>query len=490
MNTFTRELQKILDLVVSLLTDGIARIASPSLILSDEPTASTDGKAHIVMPRTFLGKDITEQIVCAIGLLAHEFGHWLQPLAEINEIEKQTELDHDIVNILLDIQLEENIVRIMPLFKHNLEQLRSAIGKAHKKDYVQKQKQSQTFLEAALYTLLYGRFCDDITVSFKFSKINISALQKFAKLHSLVCDASIFTMLKSSDLPEKIREIAANYPELCNQNRNSGEGLLNPTDIISSTNMEALARLINSLVSVYEGAGDCESSVAMLHGHEAPCPEVLAVSRSIQKRWEVPRASGSIMGPGRMNRLAAVRGDPIPFEVASPKGRSYPETKVVLVADHSGSMEGARWSETLKAAQAVTIAIRNTGGDVRGAIFEGGLVYARDFDSGIFFSSAIGSRSMHLADGNLTSFGWLPLVWQIFPQHRIVLLTDGNGFYPPVVPQACRRRTSAILLQVGPAGERRRVEDTVQRFAERFVHVNRLEEIASAWAVVIPRLAQ
>ncbi len=61
MNTFTRELQKILDLVVSLLTDGIARIASPSLILSDEPTASTDGKAHIVMPRTFLGKDIINE---------------------------------------------------------------------------------------------------------------------------------------------------------------------------------------------------------------------------------------------------------------------------------------------------------------------------------------------------------------------------------------------------------------------------------------------
>jgi hypothetical protein len=490
MNTFTRELQKILDLVVSLLTDGVARVASPSLILSDEPTASTDGKVHIVMPRTFLGKDITEQLVCAIGLLAHEFGHWLQPLAKIDEIEKQTGLDHDIVNILLDIQLEENVAHIMPLFKHNLEQLRSAIGKAHKKDYEQKQQQSGTFLEAALYTLLYGRFCHDITVSFKCSKINVSTLQKFAKLQSFIYDASVFAMLKSSDLPEKIREIAVNYPELCNQNRRSRNGLQNPTDMISSTNLEALARLINAIISVYDGAGDCESTVATLRGHELACPEVLAISRSIQKRWEVPRVSGSILGPGRMNRLAAVRGDPIPFEVRSLKGRSYPETNVVLAADHSGSMEGARWSETLKAAQAITIAIRNTGGDVRGAIFEGGLVHTRDFDAGIFFSSAIGSRSMHLADGNLTSFGWLPLVWQTFPRHRIVLLTDGNGFYPPVVPQSCRRRTSAILLQVDAVSERCRVEDTVRRFAERLVHVNRLDEIVSAWAIVIPRLAQ
>jgi hypothetical protein len=34
------------------------------------------------------------------------------------------------------------------------------------------------------------------------------------------------------------------------------------------------------------------------------------------------------------------------------------------------------------------------------------------------------------------------------------------------------------------------VEGTVGKFAEKFVHVNKLDELAAAWSLVIPRLAQ
>jgi hypothetical protein len=94
------------------------------------------------------------------------------------------------------------------------------------------------------------------------------------------------------------------------------------------------------------------------------------------------------------------------------------------------------------------------------------------------------------ANGMITSFGWLPMIWQRFPKHRVVLLTDGNGTIPHAIPTSCKNRTSAILLNVTDIRLRLKVEDTVSKFAERFVHVNNLDEIATAWSLVIPRLAQ
>lgn len=56
-------------------------------------------------------------VECDWVYLSHEIGHWLQPLDEIIEVEKAAGLDQGVVNLLLDIQLEENIARIMPLQK-------------------------------------------------------------------------------------------------------------------------------------------------------------------------------------------------------------------------------------------------------------------------------------------------------------------------------------------------------------------------------------
>ncbi len=490
MQTLTRELQKVLDLIVSLLMDFKA--ASPSIVISDCDTASTDGKAIVRLPSTFLGSPIADQLEQAIGLLAHEVGHWLQPLDKIKEIEKRTGLNHDICNLLLDIQLEENVVRLMPLFKHNFGQVRASIGSALKNDYIQGMTDAQDFLTVATYALLYGRFCGDAG-NYSFTAFVIQnrkrLLHKFPKLAYLVTDADDFRACASRDLPAAIEAVAKKYPELCDHKGDTGGPFLNPTDAVSSSNTETLARLIGSNITEYSGVSDCREETGKLSGSIQPSPEVLAISRSIQRRWEVNKSSGTIMGPGRMDRLAAVRGDPIPFQTKSPQGRSQPKVKVLLVADYSGSMNGRRWAETIRAAQAVTLAIRNTDGEALGAIFEGMLIHEVNFNSQIFFSSAIASRELTSATGSTTSFGWLPLVWQLFPQHRIVLLTDGNGLCPPVVPTSARKRTSAILLQIENHA-RAKAQATVQTFAERSVFLDDLNEIASAWSVVIPRLAQ
>lgn len=493
------EIQKMLDLVVSVLMGGIARFTSPIVILSDEDTASTDGKAYVKLPLNFLGQPLKDQIENAVALLAHEVGHWLQPLTEIQEVEKQTGFNGDVSNLLLDIQLEENVVRIFPLFSSNLQGLRETIKGQNKQAYLKELKRADKdgdFLSTVIHALLLGRFCGiDTSESFTIMLDHVSD----ERARTFIRSANEFKSLRSSDLPSRIAALAKEYPELCQPSAkgNSGGGKgdsgdvggLNPISDVSSGNVEGLAEMLKSAVTIHDGFDNCNHNVGVLKGRIAPEPDVLAASRSIQKRWEVPRSAGTVMGPGRLNRLAAVRGDPIPFEVPGTRGCTQPKVKVVLIADFSSSMQGRRWQETRKAAQAVTIAVRNSGGDVRGAVFEGYLMHDKDFDAEVFFSRTIGGQDLSNANGISTSFGWLPLVWQTFPDYRVVLLTDGNGLSPTVIPAACRKRTSAILLQVDNY-DRKQVEGTVGKFAEKFVHVNKLDELAAAWSLVIPRLAQ
>ena len=213
--SFLTELQKVLDLVVTLLMDGVARVATPSVIFADDDTASTNGKSYVRMPNEFLGTPIQDQLSNAIGLLAHEVGHWLQPLDDVNAVEKETGLNHSIVNLLLDIQLEENVVRIMPLFRGNLIGLRHEIGNSYKKDYVKglkKAERGNDFLSAAVSGLLLGRFCQDVSCSY-----SCSTHAKDKRLIDFLLDAGRFTTAPSSSLPSLLRDIACRYPELCQQ---------------------------------------------------------------------------------------------------------------------------------------------------------------------------------------------------------------------------------------------------------------------------------
>lgn len=202
------------------------------------------------------------------------------------------------------------------------------------------------------------------------------------------------------------------------------------------------------------------------------------------------------MAPGRLNRLSALRGDPMPFTMPAPiKGKQAPQTKVVLVVDWSGSMgvnENTPWNAALQAAQAIVLAIRSTGGDVRAAIFAEHLWHAPDFSADLLFAASVGSISLFEASGEDTDFSWLPQVWQSFPDYRVVLLTDGNGYPPKAILPSGRKRTSAVLLQVRrnlPANIAQ-IEDTIRSFTSSYVHVDNLSELAAAWALLIPRRMQ
>jgi hypothetical protein len=496
------ELQAILNLVASALLGDLASFLTPRLVIAKDDTASTDGKTWIRLPGEFLGIRLGEKMQVFIGLLAHEVGHWLQPLKAIEAVEQKTGIHHNILNIVLDVHLEHCVPIIFPLFAAPLEAVRIVIRDAHKSDYEKGYKEADTFLEAADAALLFGRFCVNPRLSFdapygliqrtitRNRKVNESRMNDLVERVGCVVNHSC------ESLPEFIEQLAHDFPELCQQGISFG--MTNPLDGLASggDGMDVIRDILEDLKIESSQASACVIE-ARLCGRNPASAETLALSRQLQKRWDITRACGVIMAPGRLNRLSAVRGDPMPFTMPAPiKGKQAPQTKVVLIVDWSGSMgvnENAPWKAASQAAQAIALAIRSTGGDVRAAIFAEHLWHAPNFSADVLFAANLGSISLLEARGEDTDFFWLPHVWQAFPGYRVVLLTDGNGYPPKAILPSGRKRTSAVLLQVRrnySAEKVAEIETTIQAFASSFVHVDSLTELAAAWALLIPRRMQ
>jgi hypothetical protein len=402
------------------------------------------------------------------------------------------------VNVILDVHLEHLVPIVFPLFASPLEAVRSLVAGKYQSDYEKQYKKAATLLEAADVALLFGRFCVDASQSFlppyRFILSGRSKKEK-ERLTSLAKRADAVKNYPRAELPAFLEKLAADFPELCQSGLSFGLG--NPLDALTSGGggltviLEALAGL-----KLDSSPASAEVIEKRLSGHNPPSAETLSLSRTLQRRWEVTRSSGVIMAPGRLNRLSAVRGDPMPFTLpASVSGKQAPQTKIVLVVDWSGSMsvnQNAPWNAALQAAQAIALAIGSTGDDVRAALFAEHLWHAPDYSSELLFSRSLGFISLSDANGEDTDFSWLPQVWQAFPRHRVLLLTDGNGYPPKAILPSGRKRTSAVLLQVrrNLPQNLEQIEATIASFASSFVHVDNLSELASTWALLIPRRMQ
>jgi hypothetical protein len=497
------ELQAVLNLIASALLGDLAPFLSPRLVIASGETASTDGRTRVQLPEEFLGILLGEarSAPVFIGLLAHEVGHWLQPLKAVTAVEQKTGLHHDIVNLILDAHLEQLVPVIFPLFAAPLEAVREVVRDAHKVNYEQQYKKAPTFLEAVDAALLFGRFCVDTNKSFSSPHALIKRRSKghprvdLNRMTDLMQRVEGVMNLTCSALPAYFEKLAQDFPELC-QPAVSME-IENPLDVLKSggDGMEVIRKLLEELKLGVEGVA-AEVVEEMPNGRNPASAETLALSRQLQKRWDVARTSGVIMAPGRLNRLSAVRGDPMPFTMpAAISGRQVPQTRIVLIVDWSGSMgmnENAPWKAALQAAQAIALAVRSTGGDVRAAVFAEQLWHAPDFSAELLFATGLSSISLVEARGDDTDFSWLPHIWQTFPAYRVVLLTDGNGYPPMAILPSGRKRTSAVLLQVRGnfPSKVAQIEATIQSFASSFVHVDNLRELAAAWALLIPRRMQ
>jgi hypothetical protein len=495
-------LQKQLDMVARFLLGSLSLAYRPRLILKDADTASTDGQRVVKMPRRFLGVGLEDgRPEIFLGLLAHEVGHWLQPVKEIDAVEKQTRLMHGFVNIVMDVHCEHQVGLIFPLFKYPIKAVRELIGSSMARRYRRAFRKAQDFVTTAMSALLYSHYCVHPDVSFSVAAIGFqkyalvprpNAAYNTGRLESLLNDVARVGEISSFELPGTLAILAGKYPELCCQPSAFPFG--DPLAESTSNGDEFLSGVVQLQVPDRDATEPCSVLEVSASVSMPPSPDVLALSRRLKNRWFVPACVERIMAPGRLDRMAALRDQPVPYSLQCQRSTRLKDSglrRIVLAADWSVSMEGQPWLATLAAAQAITLALRSTGGDVRGLLFAGSAWHTADFDANaLFFARALGGGvDLGKAEGSTTHFGWLPEVWQHYPDHQVLILTDGAGSLPAYIPDSCRARTSALLIGLENYSDEQQedVRSIAETIAGKVVEVPSLGDLAGVWATLIPR---
>ena len=109
----TTTLESAANQIFAVVAPHTVRLLRVGVVISEEEeTASTDGRIRIWMPTRFHGVTVAENLPVAIGLLAHEVSHFLQPLDAIDRVEQEEQIPHWLSNIALDIQGESPLPRL------------------------------------------------------------------------------------------------------------------------------------------------------------------------------------------------------------------------------------------------------------------------------------------------------------------------------------------------------------------------------------------
>ena len=493
-------------LLLGLIVPGITRLYRPAIHLAEEETASTNGSLWIRMPLDFLGLKIAERSRAApiwTALLGHELGHWLQPTEAINEKRKQLKLPHSLVNILLDIHGEALVARLFPSLDRPLTRKRAYIGAKMRKKYLQQAKEASEFRGAVQVLALYSRFCNDPHVSYfcyrydPVTDLNVLSLPPTSieatglkRLHECVLYLGSVVMVASKCLPDFLERLAAAYPELVlpepeDESSNPG-GMESGGNSTSSGGslLPLLRRVLGNALPLdtnHHGIPMQDFAGAAVNV-QRPTPQVKEMARRIQPRFFTPRGALAIPAPGRFDRIAAIHGDPLPFRMDIPSrfsGRPCP--KLLLAVDMSGSMNNdSKWRKALCAAQAIGLAVQHAGGDVRALVFHDHIYHTPDYSLNGLFAAVLAGQDMSDPSSQDTTVAWLPTIWTLFPQHFVLLLTDGCVTLPVLIPEDARQRTSAIVIPDGDIA-------TIRHVAAQAVEVYDLNHLPGAFAYLTPR---
>jgi hypothetical protein len=190
-------------LIASLLLGRASRYTGMRVLLDDKSQPSTDGRT-VWLPRMYEGFDLLEDAWVGVALLAHEFGHWLQPLDQIDEVELETGLDHKVVNYLLDIHDDAMIDAAFPLFGAAMTRLRGHLAASTNVEGLKAAARCGVpFFESKAALVCY-RF--EIVIDRAFWPDNWCDVQNAADQ---------FTWYPPAELPERLRAFADQFPELC-----------------------------------------------------------------------------------------------------------------------------------------------------------------------------------------------------------------------------------------------------------------------------------
>ena len=152
-------LQSAANQILAVLAPASARLVRVMVVLeSQAQTASTDGHIVIVLPTAFSGHPLPEDDAVAVGLLAHEAGHFVQPLEQVLAVEEKHDIPHWLANVALDIHGESFVEGVFPAMTEALKATRQAVNDVEVSGYRQSLETATDFSEAAPYAALMGRF--------------------------------------------------------------------------------------------------------------------------------------------------------------------------------------------------------------------------------------------------------------------------------------------------------------------------------------------
>ncbi len=429
----------------------------------------------------------------SVGLLAHELGHFLQPLDRIQKAAEEEELPHPLVNVVLDVQGETMIQQMVPAWKRPLTNVRGKVNK-RLEEFRKATLSAETKEEGYLPALLEARFLkpsspfSDWGIPVNRAAMPLEDVMDVNRLLWLVRDARI---IPPGQLPDLLHELAVKFPWLRKLHGPKAAPPVNVPVFGTEHSADPLTRAmipkdeeIEALMS--DGYADVKVRTVRVTTH-VPFPEARRLAGRLSVRWQT-RAAGELLGTEWLDRLDDARGHPVPYRARSGYRGENESLRVVLAVDASGSMLSSPVGggptleeQAMIAAQAVSLAVRSSGGEVVGMVFSDH-AYAASEGGNILFSArqVAGENGLAYPAGvdvhQGTSFGFLMDVWRRWPTHRVVVFTDGAGVEPAPLERD-RERTAAVMF--GPARE--------LECASKNVRIDSPEELPYVLGLLVPR---
>lgn len=468
--------------IFAAVAPNSVRLVRVGVVISDEAeTAATDGRVYICMPTCFHGVTVAENLPVAVGLLAHEISHFLQPLDEIEQVEEAERIPHWLSNVAIDIQGESLVESIFPAFRQPLASVRRAVHKELQADYEAAIAQASNFAEAAGHLALWGRHARPLLPFYpdNLPRICPDQSQSWGFLQAL----DGFRTCPTQELPLALAQLIQDFPELrTTPVPRFPDGMGDWPSFVKDVLLQVLRR--EALGNLGGASGGHVEEVQVLRAVSASfLPDAEALSRRLRPHFTGRQAVAEVVAPGRFQRRAAVR-EVIPFRLRLP-GRTHPATKLVVCVDASGSMGSpcpgsngsSKWHVAQLAAQALALAVQRSGGEAVGVVFGD---YAWTTPNSDSLALAPEFKAQMERTGGGTSFRFLSDIWRRYPAHHIIVLTDGAGDVPDCVLPGDLERTSALII---PAGDPQRAAP----WSSRQVVLKDLRHLGQVLALLTPR---
>ena len=225
MSELSHSLQTAAGTILSVLAPGTSRIARVAVRFHDDvDTASTDGNLVIRMPRAFSGAAIPEDAPVTLGLLAHELGHWLQPLDAITEIARDRGAPFWLANIAMDIHGESFVQAAFPAMRGPLRATRQAVNQAMLERYRHDLAEAITrndFPDMALNAALLARFAHP---NYVWSVPRQRQTPPWVHDFLLAMERFQARITPPEDLPAVFADLLDAFPELTKASQGQGAG--------------------------------------------------------------------------------------------------------------------------------------------------------------------------------------------------------------------------------------------------------------------------